>query len=141
MKTRYVIALVGIILLMMLGICGWYIWIDFEEWVSYSPSEYPLQTAEALLQTIATRTPEPNITPELGEIVSPQCKDLLQNLMMRNNNQYILTVFRVYGNHGTPSPSPTGADEVLLHVTFPDGSLVELYFYALTLSSCRTITQ
>jgi hypothetical protein len=139
MKTRHVIALVSIIFLLILGICGGSVWIVFKDWGSYEPSEYPLQQAQAMLDSIAIRTAEPDITPEPWEIVPPQCKDLLQKHMLQNNNQYTLTVAKIMGDYGTSVPG-TGADEIILHVTFPDGSRVQLYFYAATLDECRELT-
>jgi hypothetical protein len=142
-KTRHVFDLVGIIFLLMVGICGRYIWIGIKDWASspYSPSEYPLQQAQAMLDSIATRMAEPDLTPKPWEVGQRECEGLLQRIMLQNNNQYTLTVYRIFGDNGTHIPGGTGSDEVLLHVTFPDGSRVQLYFYAANLDGCREITE
>ncbi|MEO8612135.1 MAG: hypothetical protein ABI690_29845 [Chloroflexota bacterium] len=141
MKLRQVFALVGIILLLTVGVCGTFIWIQIKDWASssYSPSEYPLQIAKTMLDSIAAGTSEPDVTPEPWEVEEDECKALLRSLMTPNNNEYTLTIYRIFGDHGTHIPGGTGSDEVLLHVTFPDGSHVELYFYNINLSSCRKI--
>jgi hypothetical protein len=141
MKTRYIVAFLGMIFLLIVGICGRYIWIAVEDWASseYDPSTASLQIVDSMLQAIATQTSEADVTVEPWEVAEKECKDLLQSLMLQNNNQYTLTVYRIYGNYGTPIFSNTGSDEVLLHVDFPDGSRVELYFYNAILSGCRKI--
>jgi hypothetical protein len=138
MKLRQILVLTGIIMLLILGICG-LVWMIFKDWGSYEPGEYPLQQAQAMLDAIATRTAEPNVTPELWDVGQKECKDLLQKHMLGNHNQYTLNVARIMGDYGTSVPG-TGADEVILYVTFPDGSRIQLYFYAATLDECRELT-
>jgi hypothetical protein len=132
---------IGIVVLFATIICGslfYYVDRGIRAWIDYDPREYPVQTAESILQTIATQTFEPEVTPERWQMAESKCKALLQAFMIQNNNQYSVVVDRVLGDSGTPVPG-TGIDEVLLHVMFQDQSRVELYFYGVNLVACKKI--
>jgi hypothetical protein len=127
---------IGIVVFFIATFCG-SLFYNFV-WIDYDPKEYPLQTAEAILQAMAIQTFEPEVTPEIWQMSEFECKALLQALMTQNKNQYTLIVDRVFGDNGTPVPG-TGSDEVLLHVIFPDHSRVEMYFYNIFFINCKKI--
>ncbi len=128
---------IGIVALFVTTICGilfYYVGKGLNDWTTNDPRDYPLQTAESMLQAIALQTFEP----ESWQMAEKVCQESLQPLMTRNKNQYTLVVAGVFGDHGTPIAG-TGTDAVLLHIIFPDHSRVELYFYGAILIDCKQI--
>jgi hypothetical protein len=109
-----------------------------------SKADHPLQVATWLLNAIAAGNhfPTPDEIPEnlrfsVWDVALEQCWKLLGEAMTRNNNQYTLRVAGIYGNYGTPIPSPVGSTQVILEVVFPNGTSVEMEYYQSTLEACR----
>ena len=134
MNRKYLLAVV-LIAFTLTAIVGGFVIQKFQDWASQSPSEYPLQQAESLLQTVAANPGEP-----LHDGYTESCWTLLQEAMGRNDSQYVLDVAGVYGDNGTLIPGGTGSDVVLIEAVFPDGTVVELSYYVSTLNNCQELT-
>jgi hypothetical protein len=136
---RYIIFIPIIALTLIFSFCAvLYIHLHYNEISASSPSDYPMQQASTLMQAIALHTtgPMPTSLPINGYL-SQGCWDILQTAMAKNNHQYTLVVAGIYGDGGTLVPGGTGSDVVLIDVAFPDGTSVELNFYASTLNMCQ----
>lgn len=110
---------------------------------SWSPIEYPLEQATWILQAIAAKTTKPllnDLPTKIGfymtEYGLDQCWNVLEEAMVRNNNQFTLPVARVYGKYGTPIPSPVGSTQVVIEVIFPNGTVIQMEYYNSTLEAC-----
>lgn len=135
-QTIYVLLAIGLVIATCCGL----VYSAILNWDFPDPSEGPLLIAQALVQTVAAEPLRPTLvnTPDMYLGIEG-CKDFLHPFMVRNNNQYTISVFAVYGDWGTPIPSPTGSDEVLIDVLFPDGGRVTLQYYAGTLNMCHQL--
>jgi hypothetical protein len=69
------------------------------------------------------------------------CGDWLPGILKRNNNQYSIVIVGVWGDYASPIPGGTGSITATVHVEFPDGTYIEMQYYAYTLDLCRLIQE
>jgi hypothetical protein len=132
-------SLFAIVIITILGVIAtaYLVGILPEEKTSHLASDYPMQQSRALMQAIASSTGSMSNNPAIDGSLSEDCWNGLREGMARNSNQYSLVVAGIYGDNGTHIPGGTGSDQVVINVVFPDGSWVELNFYADTLNMCE----
>jgi hypothetical protein len=102
-----------------------------------SPVQMIRERTEAVLQEAKypMQTKSSSTVPSKSAV----CGSWLPAILQRNNNQYSITIVGVWGDDASPIPGGTGSTTALVHVDFPDGSRIEMQYYAYSLDTCRLI--
>jgi hypothetical protein len=105
----------------------------------WQPQVGPLDGTKLLLPAIEAHPgqPMPDDLPLDLRSGARQCWNFLQKVLARNANQYSVKVSGVFGEYGTPTGH--GANEVMVHVLFPDKTRAEMYYYNDSLEVCREL--
>lgn len=138
-----VIALVGLALCILS--CGAFLPLDFS-----SPDDTPmadteggvaLQYSNNFLLAIQQRPGGENPENEQGVPYFPECWEMLQGTMAANSNEYQLTI-ALETNPKTPVNGyylPHDFTQAIIHVTFPDSTVVEMDYYQGYLEGCHEL--
>jgi hypothetical protein len=102
-----------------------------------SYEEQAMDEAEVVLQDLIA-----NPNQFVSDDPSPfgNCWRILHEALVRNHEQYTLSVDGIYGKYGTPDSRPIGSTDSAVRVSFVDGTRIGMSFYNLTFVGCYEVT-